>query len=62
MTMEKYEKNRNIKPDTLFQTIVSVCRLILVLLGIIGISILPMVFEIVNAKLRKRKAPPVSID
>jgi len=39
MTMEKYEKNRDIKPDTLFQTLVSVGRLILVLLGIIGIAI-----------------------
>ncbi len=37
--MEKYQKNKDIKPDTLLQTIVSVGRLILVLLGIIGIAI-----------------------
>ncbi len=34
----------------------------IVVLGIIGISVLPMVIEIINAKLRKRKVPPVSMD
>jgi len=34
----------------------------IVVLGIIGISVLPMVIEIINAKLRNRKTPPVSVD
>lgn len=34
----------------------------IVVLGIIGISVLPMVIEILNAKLKKRKTPPVAVD
>lgn len=34
----------------------------IVVLGIIAISVLPMVIEIFNAKFRKRKIPPVSPD
>jgi len=34
----------------------------IVVLGIIGISVLPMFIEILNAKLKKRKAPPVAVD
>jgi membrane-associated protein len=34
----------------------------LVVFGIIGFSLLPMIYEIAMAKLRGRKAPPVSVD
>ncbi|MBX3739912.1 MAG: DedA family protein [Akkermansiaceae bacterium] len=34
----------------------------IVVFGIIGFSLLPMVYELAAAKLRKRKAPPVSLD
>lgn len=34
----------------------------IVVLGIIGFSLLPMVYEIVNAKLKNRKVPPVALD
>jgi membrane-associated protein len=34
----------------------------LVVLGIIGFSLLPMIYEVVAAKIRNRKAPPVSMD
>ena len=37
--MEKYDKNKDIKPDTLIQTLASVGRVILMLIGIVGIAV-----------------------
>ncbi|MGZ8252536.1 MAG: hypothetical protein ACXW1P_08530 [Methylophilaceae bacterium] len=37
--MEKYEKNRDIKPDTLLKTITSVASVALLMVGIIGIAV-----------------------
>jgi len=37
--MEKYEKNRDIKPDTLLKTITSIASVALLLVGIIGIAV-----------------------
>ncbi|HSH72942.1 MAG TPA: hypothetical protein VK974_07785 [Methylophilaceae bacterium] len=37
--MEKYEKNRNLKPDTLVKTITSIASVALLLVGVIGIAV-----------------------
>lgn len=37
--MEKYQHNRDIKPESLFTTIFSVSRFVLIVVGILGISI-----------------------
>lgn len=37
--MEKYEKNRDIKPDTVVKTIISVANVVLLIIGIIGIAV-----------------------
>lgn len=36
--MQKYEKNKNIKPDSLMQTLISVISMGLMILGIVGVT------------------------